>query len=173
VSGAASQPEISLVAAVADNGVIGAEGGMPWHLPADLAHFKQLTLGKPVVMGRLTWEAIGRPLPGRRNLVLTRDPAWRAQGAIRVSSLDEALRVARESGAGELMVIGGAEVYRRALPRAARIYLTRVHGEPWGDTLFPELEPDDWQEISRRERLSDEHNRWDLTFVTLERTGPG
>lgn len=170
MSGAAPPPEISLVAAVADNGVIGAEGEMPWHLPADLAHFRQLTLGKPVVMGRLTWEAIGRPLPGRRNLVLSRNPAWHADGAIRVGSLDEALRVTRESGASELMVIGGAEVYRRALPRAVRIYLTRVHGEPWGDTLFPELEPDAWQEVSRRERLSDERNRWDLTFVTLERT---
>jgi dihydrofolate reductase len=126
-----------------------------------------------VLMGRLTWEAIGRPLPGRRNLVLTRNPAWHADGAVRVGSLDEALRVTRESGAGELMVIGGAEVYRQALPRAARIYMTRVHGEPWGDTLFPELEPDDWQEISRRERLSDERNHWDLTFVTLARTGSG
>lgn len=169
MSGARPQPEISLVAAVADNGVIGAEGKMPWHLPADLAHFKQLTLGKPVLMGRLTWESIGRPLPGRRNLVLSRDPGWRADGADRVGSLDEALRATCESGAGELMVIGGAEVYRQALPRAARIYMTRVHAEPWGDTLFPELDPDAWQEVSRRERLSDGRNSWDLTFVTLER----
>lgn len=173
MSGARPQPEISLVAAVADNGVIGAEGKMPWHLPADLAHFKQLTLGKPVLMGRLTWESIGRPLPGRRNLVLSRDPAWCADGADRVGSLDEALRVTRESGAGELMVIGGAEVYRQALPRATRIYMTRVHAEPWGDTQFPELDPDAWQEVSRRERLSDERNQCDLTFVTLVRTDTG
>jgi dihydrofolate reductase len=161
--------EISLVAAVADNGVVGADGGMPWHLPADLAHFKQLTLGKPVLMGRLTWESIGKPLPGRRNLVLTRDPAWQAAGAERVGSLDEAVGAIRKSGGTELMVIGGAEVYREALPRAARIYLTRVRAEPWGDTLFPELDPGEWREVARRERPSDEHNAWDLTFVVLER----
>jgi dihydrofolate reductase len=166
----ATQPEITLIAAVADNGVIGAEGGMPWHLPADLAHFKRLTLGKPVLMGRLTWEAIGRPLPGRANLVLTRDLHWRAEGAERVTSLDQALDVARNAGAAELMVIGGAEVYRQALPRAARIYLTRVHAEPWGDTWFPELDPDEWREVGRREQLADEQNGWDLTFVALERT---
>jgi dihydrofolate reductase len=163
--------EISLVAAVADNGVIGADGGMPWHLPADLAHFKQLTMGKPVLMGRLTWESIGKPLPGRLNLVLTRDHAWQAEGAHRVASLDDALRTAQRAGATELMVIGGAEVYRQALPRARRIYMTRVHAEPWGDTLFPELEPGDWDEVARRERLSDERNPWDLTFVVLERAG--
>jgi dihydrofolate reductase len=164
-------PDITLIAAVADNGVIGADGGMPWHLPADLAHFKRLTMGKPVLMGRLTWEAIGKPLPGRANLVLTRDAHWRAEGAERVASLEQALDVARAAGAAELMVIGGAEVYRQALPRAARIYLTRVHAEPWGDTWFPELEPDEWREVGRREQLADEHNGWDLTFVALERAG--
>jgi dihydrofolate reductase len=168
-----SQPEITLVVAVADNGVIGAEGGMPWHLPADLKHFKQLTLGKPVLMGRLTWEAIGKPLPGRLNLVLTRDVHWTANGAARVRSLDEALKLARESGANELMIIGGAVVYREALPLARRIHLTRVHAEPWGDTLFPDLEPGDWQEVARSERLADERNPWDLTFITLERSRPG
>lgn len=143
---------------------------MPWHLPADLAHFKQLTMGKPVLMGRLTWESIGKPLPGRTNLVLSRDSAWRAEGARRVGSLEEALRLAEQGGASELMVIGGAEVYRQALPGAQRIYLTRVHAEPWGDTLFPELDPDEWQEVGRREQLSDERNAWDLTFVVLKRT---
>ena len=171
MAGQSALPEISLVAAVADNGVIGADGGMPWHLPADLKHFKQLTLGKPVLMGRLTWESIGKPLPDRLNLVLTRDADWEADGAQRVASLDEALRVAQRAGDDELMVIGGAEVYRQALPRARRIYLTRVHAEPWGDTLFPELEPGEWAEAARRERLSDERNPWDLTFVVLERTG--
>lgn len=165
----AAQPGISLVAAVADNGVIGAEGRMPWHLPADLRHFKQLTMGKPVLMGRLTWEAIGKPLPGRLNLVLTRNPDWHADGVQKVPSLIEALRVAQRAGARELMVIGGADVYRQALPRARRIYLTRIHAEPWGDTLFPELDPDEWHEVGRREQMADAHNAWDLTFVTLER----
>ena len=168
-----TQPEITLVAAVADNGVIGAEGGMPWHLPADLAHFKKLTMGKPVLMGRLTFGSIGKPLPGRLNLVLTRNAAWQAAGVQPVGSLEEALRVAAQAGASELMVIGGAEVYRQALPHAARIYMTRVHADPWGDTLFPELELDDWQEVGRRERLSDERNAWDLTFVVLEKVGAG
>lgn len=165
-----AQPGITLVAAVADNGVIGAEGGMPWHLPADLAHFKQVTMGKPMLMGRLTWEAIGKPLPGRLNLVMTSNPEWQAEGARKVGSLKEALRVAQQAGARELMVIGGAEVYRQALPHAGRIYLTRVHAEPWGDTLFPELDPGEWDEVGRRERMSDERNPWDLTFVVLERT---
>lgn len=164
-----AQPEITLVAAVADNGVIGAEGSMPWHLPADLAHFKSLTMGKPILMGRLTWDAIGKALPGRLNMVLTRNPEWRGHGAMRVGSLDEALKIAGDKGAPELMVIGGAELYRQALPRAKRIYMTRIHAEPWGDTLFPDLEPDEWGEVSRREQLSDERNAWDMTFVTLER----
>ncbi|MFU8896085.1 MAG: dihydrofolate reductase [Gammaproteobacteria bacterium] len=168
-----TQPEITLVAAVADNGVIGAEGGMPWHLPADLAHFKKLTMGKPVLMGRLTFDSIGKPLPGRLNLVLTRDSTWQAEGVRPVARLKEALRVAGQAGASELMVIGGAEVYRQALPHAARIYLTRVHAEPWGDTLFPEFDLDEWQEVGRREQLSDERNAWDLTFVVLERRKDG
>lgn len=162
-------PAISLVAAVADNGVIGADGGMPWHLPADLAHFRQLTMGKPVLMGRLTWEAIGKALPGRQNLVMTRDVHWHATGATRVGSLEEALQAARAAGASELMVIGGANVYRQALPLATRIYMTRIHAEPWGDTHFPDLEPGDWQEVARREQLADERNAWDLTFAVLER----
>ena len=163
--------QVTLVVAVADNGIIGARGGMPWHLPADLRHFKQVTLGKPVLMGRLTWDSIGRPLPERRNLVLTSDPEWRAEGAERVSSLDQALALAEADGAEELMVIGGAAVYRLALPHARRIYLTRIHAAPDGDTRFPELDPDDWDEVACRERPADERNEYDLTFVVLERAG--
>jgi dihydrofolate reductase len=164
--------QVTLVVAVADNGIIGAQGGMPWHLPADLSHFKQVTLGKPVLMGRLTWDSIGRPLPGRRNLVLTSDPEWQAEGAQRVSSLDQALALAEAGGAQELMVIGGAAVYHLALPRAQRIYLTRVHAAPEGDTRFPDLDPDQWEEVAQRERLADERNAHDLTFVVLERARP-
>lgn len=163
------RPELTLVVAVADNGVIGARGGMPWHLPADLKHFKRLTYGKPVLMGRLTWESIGKPLPGRRNLVLTTDPEWQAEGAERVASLHEALALAASDGAAELMVIGGAAVYRLALPEAKRIYLTRIHASPAGDTHFPEIEPTDWDEVACRERPADARNPYDLTFVTLER----
>lgn len=164
--------QVTLVVAVADNGIIGARGGMPWHLPADLRHFKQVTLGKPVLMGRRTWDSIGRALPGRRNLVLTRDAEWRGEGAERVSSLDEALAIAEAAGAEELMVIGGAAVYRLALARARRIYLTRIHAAPEGDTRFPDLDPDEWEEVAHRERLADERNAHDLTFVVLERARP-
>jgi dihydrofolate reductase len=163
-------PDITLVAAVADNGVIGAEGAMPWHLPADLAHFKRITMTKPILMGRLTWDAIGKALPGRLNMVLTRNPKWRGHGAMRVESLDEALKIASTMETDELMVIGGAELYRQALPRARRIHLTRIHVEPWGDTLFPDLEPGEWKEVERSEYASDERNAFDMTFLTLERT---
>ena len=163
-------PDITLVAAVADNGVIGAEGAMPWHLPADLAHFKRITMTKPILMGRMTWDAIGKALPGRLNMVLTRNSEWRGHGAMRVVSLDEALKIASTMETDELMVIGGAELYRQALPRARRIHLTRIHAEPWGDTLFPDLEPGEWQEIERSEYASDERNAFDMTFLTLERT---
>jgi dihydrofolate reductase len=166
---AAPMPEITLIAAVAANGVIGAEGKMPWHLPADLKRFKRLTITKPILMGRLTWESIGKALPGRLNLVLTRNPAWRGAGAMRVGSMAEALRVAADIEAKELMVIGGAEVYRRALPQARRIHLTRIHAEPWGDTLFPDLEPAQWRETAREEYQADKLNAWDLSFITLER----
>ena len=162
-------PDITLVAAVADNGVIGAEGAMPWHLPADLAHFKRITMTKPILMGRLTWDAIGKALPGRLNMVLTRNNEWRGHGAMRVVSLEEALKIASTMETDELMVIGGAELYRQALPRARRIHLTRIHAEPWGDTLFPDLEPGEWQESERSEYESDERNAFDMTFVTLER----
>jgi len=165
----APMPEITLIVAVADNGVIGAEGKMPWHLPADLKRFKRLTMTKPILMGRLTWESIGKALPGRLNLVLTRNPAWRGTGAMRVGSMAEALRVAADIEAKELMVIGGAEVYRRALPQATRIHLTRIHAEPWGDTLFPDLEPAQWRETAREEYQADRLNAWDMSFITLER----
>jgi dihydrofolate reductase len=165
----APRPEITLIAAVAENGVIGAEGGMPWQLPADLARFKRLTMSKPVLMGRLTWDAIGKALPGRLNLVMTRNAGWRGPGAMRVASLAEAIRLARDMEARELMVIGGAEIYRQALPQAARIHLTRIHAEPWGDTLFPDLDPGEWKETAREEHPADERHAWDMTFVTLER----
>ena len=162
-------PQVTLVVAVADNGVIGAQGGMPWHLPADLRHFKQVTMGKPILMGRRTWDSIGRPLPGRRNLVLTRDPGWQSEGAERVGSLDQALALAEADAAEELMVIGGAEVYRLAMARAQRIYLTRIHAAPAGDTRFPALDPDTWQEVACREQPADDRNAHDLTFLVLER----
>jgi dihydrofolate reductase len=146
------RPEIVLVVAVADNGVIGHEGAMPWHLPADLRHFKRLTTGKPVIMGRKTFDSIGKPLPGRHNIVLTRADGWKADGVTVVPNLAEAIAAAGldpRARAGEIMVVGGSEIYAEAMPIATRIELTRIHLSPEGDTRFPELDPRDWREAAR------------------------
>lgn len=145
--------ELVLVVAAAENGVIGKDGAMPWHLPADLRHFRRITMGKPVIMGRKTWHSIGRPLPGRQNIVLTRDRAFHGTGATIVSSLDEALAAA--GAAAEAMVIGGAEIYALARPLATRIELTRIHAAPEGDTYFPEPEASLWVETAREDHAAD------------------
>ena len=163
---------ITLIAAAGENGVIGRDGGMPWHLPADLAYFKRVTMGKPLLMGRRTYESIGRPLPGRLNLVLSRNPDYRPEGCRRVGSLEEAVRQAVSSGARELMVAGGGGVYAEALPIADRVLLTRIHATPSGDTYFPELDPDEWEEVSREERPADDRNPVVLTFLELVRRRP-
>lgn len=160
--------KISLIVATGRRNEIGRAGKMPWHLPADLKHFKHNTLGKPVLMGRKTLEAIGRPLPERRNLVLTRDAAFRAEGCETVTSLDAAIQAA--AGAPELMVIGGGEVYRLVWTRTDRIYLTRIQADVEGaDTFFPEVEPAKWREIGREDHRADVKNPFDYSFVTLER----
>ena len=158
---------IALIAALAENRVIGRENRLPWRLPADLRRFKSVTMGKPVIMGRKTYESIGKPLPGRSNIVVTRDPDYRAQGCQVVHSLEQAL----EAGAGhaEVMVIGGAELYREALGRAERMYLTLIRAEVDGDTLFPDIEPQQWRELERESHCADEKNQYDYDFVTLQR----
>ena len=159
---------LTIVVAMADNRVIGRDGGLPWRLPEDLKHFKAVTMGKPILMGRKTWESIGRPLPGRLNIVITRDPGYVAEGATVVHSLKEALKVAEDSGAREPCVIGGAEIYRLALGRAMRLELTEVHAEVEGDTLFPEFDRSLWSETKRIEHEA-EDGRPAYAFVTLER----
>lgn len=156
---------ITIVIARAENGVIGRDGGLPWRLPADLKRFKAITLGKPVLMGRRTWDSLGRALPGRRNLVLTRDPAWAAAGAERVDSLDTALGLV---DAPELMVIGGAQLCAIALPRADRFELTQIHAAPEGDTFMPEPDPRDWEETWREAHAS-ENCHPGFVFVSLKR----
>lgn len=136
---------ITLVAAMGHNGGIGFRGAMPWRLPAELRHFKRTTLGKPVVMGRKTWESVGRPLPGRQNLVVTRNGAYRAEGVDLVSSLAEAIEAAEGT---EVMVIGGGELYRQALPLASRMVLTTVDLAPECDTWFPPWDQADWNPVS-------------------------
>jgi len=159
--------KISIVVAMAANRVIGRDNQLPWHLPADLKHFKQLTLGKPVVMGRKTYASIGRPLPERTNIVVTRDHDYGAPGCVVVHSLDEALAAAGDCA--EVMVIGGAGIYRQVLPRTDTLYLTRVHAEFEGDTLFPELDATQWREVARTDCAADEKNPWPYSFLKLER----
>lgn len=165
------RPEIILVVARADNDVIGAQGGMPWHLRADLQRFKRMTVGKPVIMGRKTFESIGKALPGRHNIVITRDPAWHAEGVTRAPNLAEAIAAAGlhpDTRADEIMVIGGGEIYKQSLPIATRIELTEIHATPQGDTYFPSLPPDQWQEVARQSHPAEE-NTPAYSFVTLVR----
>lgn len=163
--------KIALIAALDRNGLIGRDNALPWHLPADLQHFKRTTLGKPILMGRLTWESLGRPLPGRHNIVLTRDAAYRAEGATVVDSIDAALAAAGD--ADEAMVIGGAAFYRAMLPRADTLYLTRIDAAFEGDAWFPELDPTQWRETARETHAADARNPHPYAFVTLERMRPG
>ena len=160
-------PLLSLIVARARNGVIGRDNALPWRLPQDLKRFRALTLGKPILMGRRTFESIGRALPGRTNLVLTRDRHWHAPGVIAVHSVEEAL--ARTGESPELVVIGGAEIFRLLLPHARRIYLTDVHADIPGDTFFPELDRKQWADVERHQHPADEQHAHPLTFVTLER----
>lgn len=159
-----------MIAAVARNGVIGVENRLPWRLPADLRHFRRLTMGHFLVMGRRTFESSG-PLDGRCILVLSRHSPQLPAGAELVRSLDEAVARAQAEGEDELFVAGGEEVYRLALPRADRIYLTRVEAEFDGDTRFPELDPGSWRVRERLDFEPDERNPWAYSFLTLERAG--
>lgn len=165
---------LAVIVAVADNGVIGRNNSLPWHLPEDLRYFKRVTLGKPVVMGRKTFESIGRPLPGRANIVITRSHEWSVDGASVVNSLDEALRLAADiaalDGTDELMVIGGAEIYTNAIPLAQRLYLTQVHADVEGDARLPEIDWSRWREVSRERFAASEDNPYDYSFVVFERT---
>ncbi len=158
--------KLCAVVAASDNDVIGRDNTLPWHLPADLAHFRQLTLGHPVLMGRRTFESIGKPLPGRRNLVLSRG-GFRAEGVESVSSLAEAR--ARAADAAQLMVIGGADLFALAMPQLDLIHLTRVHAQVPGDIFLPPLAAAQWREIAREERPADERNAYPMSFITLER----
>jgi dihydrofolate reductase len=158
---------ISLIVAMDENGLIGRDGRLPWRQPADLMHFKVLTMGKPILMGRKTFDSIGKPLPGRTNLVLTRDAGWSREGTIAVHSLADAIE--RAGRAAEMMVIGGAEIYGIALPSAQRIYLTRIHATVQGDARFPPVDWAAWREVERQPFAADEKHAFAMTFLTLDR----
>ncbi|UDF28966.1 UNVERIFIED_ORG: dihydrofolate reductase [Roseateles sp. XES5] len=168
-----TEAKIVLVVAVADNGVIGRDGDLPWRLPSDLKRFKQLTLGKPVLMGRKTWDSIGRPLPGRPNIVITRDPAFSAAGATVVSSLDEAVAVARREaetlGVDEICVIGGGQIYAQAFDRADILHVTHVAASVEGDTRFPAIDPHVFEKVLEEPIPQGEKDSHAMRFVTWRR----
>lgn len=167
---------ISLLVAMDENRGIGLQGGIPWHLPDDLKHFRALTMGHHVVMGRKTYESIGKPLPGRKLVIVTRNPSYRpvnceepAGACLTVHSLEAALDAARSRGEDEVFVIGGGEIFAQALPLSERLYLTLVHGSVPADTFFPAWPEEDWVEVSSRFHPQDERHAYPFTFKTLER----
>lgn len=159
--------KISFVVAMDKNRIIGANNQLPWNLPADLAHFKRLTLNKPVVMGRKTYESIGRPLPQRRNIIVTRNPDYAAEGCEVFTSLDAAL--AHLKNEEEVMVIGGGELFTQVLPQASTLYLTIVDAKVDGDVYFPDWNANEWQEVESQFNQADEKNPFNYTFLTLKR----
>jgi dihydrofolate reductase len=158
---------ISIIVAVAHNGVIGTGNRLPWHLPDDLKRFKALSMAKPIVMGRRTFDSIGKALPGRTNIVVSRQPGLAIEGTIVTPSLDAALAAA--GAVPEVVVIGGAEIFRQVLPRTDVVHLTRVHAQVAGDVVFPELDPGKWRETAVEQHAADERHQYAFTFVTLER----
>jgi len=160
--------KISLIVAMASNRVIGLNNQMPWHLSADLKKFKSITMGKPIVMGRKTFESIGRPLPGRTNIIISRNPDYSQAGCIVVNDLDSALASACQQ-ADEIFVIGGSALYDALLPRANRLYLTQINAAFEGDTFFPEINQDEWQELNREDIANDPQVAFSYSFLQLER----
>jgi len=157
-----------MIVATANNNVIGKDNDMPWHLPADLAYFKKVTLGKPIIMGRKTYESIGRPLPGRRNIVISRDESYQSDGIDTVTSVEQAIALVDGSdgseGVEEIMVIGGGAIYKHCLPAAQRLYITHINAEIEGDTQFPHYDDGSWKKVASEVRASDEKNAYQLDF---------
>ena len=159
--------QLSIIVAMDKNRVIGKGDTLPWHISSDLKNFKKITMGKPIVMGRKTHESIGRPLPGRENIILTRDKTYQAEGCTVLNSMDEILEHCKDIE--EVMITGGSEIYKLTLGQASHLYLTEVHTEIEGDTYFPEFNRNEWKEISREDFNADEKNEFDYSFVLLER----
>ena len=160
---------VSMIVAVSENGVIGREGQIPWDLPADLRNFKRLTMGHHLVVGRKTWESIGRPLPGRTMIVLSRKAGFKAEGCLTAASLPEAIEIAEMAGDAEAFIAGGSRVYEQAIPLADRIYLSRVHANVRGDTLFPEFNEKDWKVSVEVQYPKVSGQRLAFTFMILDR----
>lgn len=164
---------LSLIVARAANGCIGRDNKLPWYLPNDLKYFKRVTLGKPIIMGRKTWESLKGPLPGRTNIVITRQANYVADGAKVVTSLDDAIRMAENvaliDGVDEAVVIGGAEIYAQSLEKVSRLYVTEVHADVDGDAFFPTYAQESWQESGREDFAAEPPNQYDYSFVVYDR----
>lgn len=161
--------KLSIIVAVAENGVIGHNNQLIWHLPEDLKMFKRLTSGHPIIMGRKTFESIGKPLPNRTSIIITKNPEFQIEGCITVHSLEAAIEAANEIEENEAFIIGGAEIYRLALPFADKIYLTEVNHTFVGDTFFPEIDKEIWEEVNRTDHDIDEKHLYKYSFVELEK----
>lgn len=158
---------ISIIAAMGNKRVIGIENRLPWQLPADMQWFRRCTMGKPIIMGRTTFESIGKPLPGRKNIVVTRNKQYQLDGAVVVHSLEAAIEAVQ--GDDEAMIIGGSNIYNQALDIANKLYITHIHADFEGDSWFPAYDESQWSVVSREEHLADEKNGYDYSFVVLER----
>jgi len=158
---------LSIIVALSENNVVGINNQLPWHLSADLKRVKALTMGHHLIMGRKTFESIGKPLPGRTNVIITRNKNFKAEGCVVVSSLNEALEKSKDDS--EAFIFGGGEIFREALPKVTKIYMTRIHRNIDGDTRFPDLVTKEWKEISRQDFKADEKNDYDYSFINLER----
>jgi dihydrofolate reductase len=167
--------ETILVAAIGENGVIGRDNALPWRIKSDLQYFRRVTMGKPIVMGRKTYQSIGKPLPGRTNIVVTRDPSFSAPGVITASTLERAMAIAREDalarGADAIAVIGGTEIFRQTIADADRLVLTHVHMSPQGESTFPDIDPKVWREIERSEQPQGPGDDCGFTYLTYIRSG--
>lgn len=170
-----SDPKISLIAAVADNGVIGTGNGLPWRIKSEMKYFKETTMGHPVIHGRKSYETLNKPLPGRTNIIVTRDENYKAEGAIVTHTIEDAIKaaktIAQKDGKGEIFVLGGAEIYKLALPLADKIYYTEIHMNAAGDVRFPAFDREDWHEVRRetREALPDEDAGYTITVLERKR----
>ena len=160
---------ISLIVAASENNAIGKRNAMLWHLPEDLKFFKNTTWGLPVIMGRKTFEAVGKPLPGRTNIIVTSNPNWQAENTISTTSIENAIAIANETNAKEIFITGGGEIYKQTMPIANKVYLTRVHTTIDGDAFFPELDVNTWEVVFEKHVKADEKNKFDMTFQTWKR----
>lgn len=160
---------VSLIVAASENNAIGKGNAMLWHLPEDLKFFKNITWGMPVIMGRKTFEAVGKPLPGRTNIIITSNKNWSAENTVTTTNIEEAIKTAYETNAKEIFITGGGEIYKQTLPMADKVYLTRVHTTIVGDAFFPEMDVDMWKVDFEKYVKADEKNKFDMTFQTWKR----